>query len=78
MDEKQYFIKANVFGKTRYWDFIDGFHTGRKKIHGFSMYTIKEAKLTIKRLKKLFHDGIEYEILHHDELPFIKKQRIKK
>ena len=69
-----FFIKADVFGKIKYWDFINGLH-GKGRAMGYSMYpSIREANKTIKKLKNLFHDGIEYEVLPHDELPFIKKQ----
>ena len=77
-----FFIRANVFGKTRYWDFIDGLHTGRKKSHGFQTYpTEKDARKEIKDLKRVFHPGIIWEILPESEIPFIKRQivaRLKK
>ncbi len=69
-----FFIKANVFGKTRYWCHTEGLHTGRKKSHGFSVYETKnEAEKTVKQLRKVFYHLITFEVLHTDQLPFHKK-----
>ena len=70
-----FFIRANVFGKIRYWNFIDGLHTDRSESHGFQIYPSKaEAKNEIRNFKKVFHEGIIWEILPENEIPFIKKQ----
>lgn len=75
MIQENYFIKANVFGKIRYWSFIEGLHSGRKKTAGFSIYNSKiEVYKEIKKLKKVYHSGIKFEELPDSELPFIKKQ----
>ena len=71
----EFFIRADVFGKTKYWNFIDGLHSGKGKARGYSMYpSIRSAKCEIKKLRKLFHGGIRFSILHESEIPFIKKQ----
>lgn len=70
-----FFIRANVFGKIRYWCNIDGLHTGRSEAHGFQIYqTEAEAKKEIRKLKNVFHKGIIWQVLPEEEIPFIKKQ----
>lgn len=77
--EHKFSIKANVFGKTKYWDFVNGLHSGLQKRYGHMMYASeKEAKADIRKLKKVFHSGIVFSVITHDELPFIKKQRNKR
>lgn len=75
MEEKGYFIKANIFGKTKYWEFINGFHFGRKKTDGYSIYpTKRKANDVVRRLKGLYHSGITYQVLPESEMPFLKRQ----
>lgn len=76
MEQSNYFIRANVFGKIKYWEFIHGLHSGKGKGgQGFSMFpSVKAANQEITKLKKVFHGGIVWDVLPHDELPFIKKQ----
>jgi len=72
----KYFIRANVFGKIKYWDHINGLHSGRGGKGGYQVFdTEKEAKETVKHLKKCFYSVITWEVLPDSEIPFIKKQR---
>lgn len=77
--EQGYYIKADVFGKIKYWSQIDGLHSGHGKLKGHSMFrTEKDAKKEITKLKKVFHNGIKWSIIQDGDLPFIKKQRNKR
>lgn len=70
-----FFIQADVFGKKKYWEFINGLHTGKGKSKGYSIYkTKKEADDVVKSLKKVFHSEIKFEVKPSTEIPFIKYQ----
>ncbi len=70
-----FFIKADVFGKTKYWNQIDGLHSGKGKLKGYSIYSSeKDANAEIKKLKKIFHSGIKFTVHNERDIPFIKRQ----
>jgi hypothetical protein len=74
MSQETFYIKADVFGKVRYWDFINGL-TRAGKLKGFQQYASrKEAFVMIRKLKSIFHNGIKFDIITEDKLPFIAKQ----
>lgn len=74
-----FFIQADVFGKKKYWELINGLHSGKGKSKGYSIYkTKKEAEDVVKCLKKVFHSEIKFEVKPETEIPFIKAQTIKK
>ncbi len=75
----RYFIQADVFGKKKYWEFINGLHSGKGKLKGYSIFdTIEEANATMKRLRTVFHTGITFEVKEEAQLPFIKSQTNKR
>lgn len=72
-----FFIKAEIWGKTRYWNEHDGLHAGTGKLSGYSEYkTEYSVKKQIDKLKAAFSKAVVFTIISHDELPFIKKQII--
>ncbi len=74
---EKFFIRVNVFGKTRYWDHTFGLHSGTSKRRGYQVFdSEKDARKIVNHLKKIFHTGITFEILPDTEIPFIKKQII--
>jgi hypothetical protein len=71
----KYFIRANVFGKMKYWEQINGLHSGKSKLAGYDIFdTIQLARDKIQDLQKVFHNGIVFEALPDHEIPFIKRQ----
>ena len=72
---KRYFIKADVFGKTKYWEHINGLHSGKTKTCGYDVFdSIDSANKTVRKLRSVFHKGIKFFVLPDSEIPFIKKQ----
>ena len=66
---KSFFIRANVFGKIKYWEHIHGLHSGYGGAMGYDVFpSVEVANKTVTKLKNVFHSGIIWEVLPETEL----------